>query len=102
MGGAVLSDVFCNFLFSLKVQKGINEFLFKLLILRYLMDSEGKMWKCSDTQLYLIEILRPAITSVRTPSLQVRFCMIVLQKVIGYLVFYCLSSYCCFPHRMKL
>ncbi|XP_034566958.1 E3 ubiquitin-protein ligase rnf213-alpha [Notolabrus celidotus] len=39
------------------VQKGLNEFLFKLLVLRYLMDSEGKMWKCSDKQLYLIEIL---------------------------------------------
>ncbi|XP_060883381.1 E3 ubiquitin-protein ligase rnf213-alpha isoform X2 [Labrus mixtus] len=39
------------------VQKGLHEFLFKLLILRYLMDSEGKMWKCSDKQLYLIEIL---------------------------------------------
>uniref|UniRef100_UPI0037E8EFFF E3 ubiquitin-protein ligase rnf213-alpha n=1 Tax=Semicossyphus pulcher TaxID=241346 RepID=UPI0037E8EFFF len=39
------------------VQKGLHEFLFKLLILRYLMDSEGKMWKCSDQQLYVIEIL---------------------------------------------
>ncbi|XP_041633633.1 E3 ubiquitin-protein ligase rnf213-alpha isoform X2 [Cheilinus undulatus] len=42
------------------VQKGLHEFLFKLLILRYLMDSEGKMWKCSDKQLYLIEILEQA------------------------------------------
>lgn len=67
------------FYFSLKVQKGINEFLFKLLILRYLMDSEGKMWKCSDRQLYLIEILRPAITSVRTPH-QVRFCATVFAQ----------------------
>lgn len=42
-----------------KVQKGLHEFLFKLLILRYLMDSEGKTWKCSDKQLYLIEMLEP-------------------------------------------
>ncbi|KAK5884967.1 hypothetical protein CesoFtcFv8_018727 [Champsocephalus esox] len=41
------------------VQKGLHEFLFKLLILRYLMDSEGKTWKCSDKQLYLIEMLEP-------------------------------------------
>uniref|UniRef100_A0A3Q2E155 RING-type E3 ubiquitin transferase n=1 Tax=Cyprinodon variegatus TaxID=28743 RepID=A0A3Q2E155_CYPVA len=39
------------------VQKGLQEFLFKLLILRYLMDSEGKMWRCNDKQLYVIEIL---------------------------------------------
>ncbi|KAG5853532.1 hypothetical protein ANANG_G00026970 [Anguilla anguilla] len=42
------------------VQKGVHEFLFRLLILRYLMDSEGRMWKCSRGQLYLIEILRSA------------------------------------------
>lgn len=72
----------CKFFFdfSLKVQKGINEFLFKLLILRYLMDSEGKMWKCSDRQLYLIEILRPAIPSVRTPLQRVRFCVIIFAQ----------------------
>lgn len=56
------------------MQKGIHEFLFKLLILRYLMDSEGKMWKCSHKQLYLIEMLRPVIKSVRTPLQQVSFC----------------------------
>uniref|UniRef100_A0A3B5M1E9 RING-type E3 ubiquitin transferase n=1 Tax=Xiphophorus couchianus TaxID=32473 RepID=A0A3B5M1E9_9TELE len=39
------------------VQKGLPEFLFKLLVLRYLMDSEGKMWRCNDKQLYVIEIL---------------------------------------------
>ncbi|XP_051243364.1 LOW QUALITY PROTEIN: E3 ubiquitin-protein ligase rnf213-alpha-like [Dicentrarchus labrax] len=47
------------------VQKGLHEFLFKLLILRYLMDSEGKMWKCSDKQLYLIEILEPTRNASR-------------------------------------
>ncbi|XP_066560678.1 E3 ubiquitin-protein ligase rnf213-alpha [Amia ocellicauda] len=39
------------------VQKGLDEFLFKLLILHYLMDSEGQMWKCSNKHLYVIEIL---------------------------------------------
>nr|XP_046270196.1 E3 ubiquitin-protein ligase rnf213-alpha isoform X2 [Scatophagus argus] len=52
------------------VQKGLHEFLFKLLILRYLMDSEGKMWKCSDNQLYLIEILEPIVKTSRNPSRQ--------------------------------
>uniref|UniRef100_A0AAQ5Y0G2 RING-type E3 ubiquitin transferase n=1 Tax=Amphiprion ocellaris TaxID=80972 RepID=A0AAQ5Y0G2_AMPOC len=47
------------------VQKGLCEFLFKLLILRYLMDSEGKMWKCNDKQLYVIEILEPTVKSTR-------------------------------------
>ncbi|KAJ8263858.1 hypothetical protein GJAV_G00142190 [Gymnothorax javanicus] len=42
------------------VQKGLHEFLFRLLILGYLMDSKGRMWKCSRNHLYLIEILRPA------------------------------------------
>lgn len=74
--------------FSLKVQKGINEFLFKLLILRYLMDSEGKMWKCSHRQLYLIEILRSAITSARTPLQQVRVCIIILQKLKSFDIFF--------------
>ncbi|XP_026181025.1 E3 ubiquitin-protein ligase rnf213-alpha-like isoform X2 [Mastacembelus armatus] len=52
------------------VQKGLHEFLFKLLILRYLMDSEGKMWKCSDKQLYVIEILEPTAKSTRNASRQ--------------------------------
>ncbi|XP_078124896.1 E3 ubiquitin-protein ligase rnf213-alpha-like isoform X2 [Sander vitreus] len=54
------------------VQKGLHEFLFKLLILRYLMDSEGKTWKCSDTQLYVIEILEPSVMSTRNDSRQVQ------------------------------
>ncbi|XP_054463285.1 E3 ubiquitin-protein ligase rnf213-alpha [Anoplopoma fimbria] len=52
------------------VQKGLEEFLFKLLILRYLMDSEGKTWKCSDKQLYVIEILEPTVMSTRNASRQ--------------------------------
>ncbi|XP_018560281.2 LOW QUALITY PROTEIN: E3 ubiquitin-protein ligase rnf213-alpha-like [Lates calcarifer] len=39
------------------VQKGLNEFLFKLLFLRYLMDSDGRMWHCSHKDLYIIELL---------------------------------------------
>lgn len=52
------------------VQKGLHEFLFKLLILRYLMDSEGKMWKCSDNQLYVMEILEPTVKSTRNATWQ--------------------------------
>ncbi|XP_046895107.1 E3 ubiquitin-protein ligase rnf213-alpha isoform X2 [Hypomesus transpacificus] len=50
------------------VQKGLNEFLFKLLVLRYLMDSEGRMWKCSSQQLYAIEILRSTVKLPRNVS----------------------------------
>lgn len=53
----------------LKVRKGLQEFLFKLLILRYLMDSDGQMWKCSDNQLYLVEVLKPTVKA-RNPSSQ--------------------------------
>lgn len=54
------------------VQKGLHEFLFKLLILRYLMDSEGKMWKCSNKQLYLVEILEPTVKSGRNVPRQIQ------------------------------
>uniref|UniRef100_A0AAY5KR03 RING-type E3 ubiquitin transferase n=1 Tax=Esox lucius TaxID=8010 RepID=A0AAY5KR03_ESOLU len=53
------------------VQKGLHDFLFKLFFLRYLVDSDGQMWKCSNRHLYVIETLqstfklqRPAIRSV--------------------------------------
>ncbi|XP_066519298.1 E3 ubiquitin-protein ligase rnf213-alpha-like [Hoplias malabaricus] len=39
------------------VQKGLQEFLFKLLVLGYLMDTEGHMWKRSSQHLYVIEML---------------------------------------------
>ncbi|KAM9358387.1 E3 ubiquitin-protein ligase rnf213-alpha-like [Symphorus nematophorus] len=39
------------------VQKGLNEFLFKLLFLGYLMDADGRMWRCSHKHLYIIELL---------------------------------------------
>ncbi|XP_053095106.1 E3 ubiquitin-protein ligase rnf213-alpha isoform X3 [Pangasianodon hypophthalmus] len=40
------------------VQKGLHEFLFRLLVLGYLLDSEGRMWKCSNRHLYIIELLQ--------------------------------------------
>ncbi|XP_061567180.1 E3 ubiquitin-protein ligase rnf213-alpha-like [Cololabis saira] len=52
------------------VQKGLHEFLFKLLILRYLMDSEGKMWRCNDRQLYVMEMLEPTVKSTRSATHQ--------------------------------
>ncbi|XP_071342169.1 E3 ubiquitin-protein ligase rnf213-alpha-like isoform X2 [Trachinotus anak] len=39
------------------VQKGLNEFLFKLFFLRCLMNSDGQMWRCSHKHLYIIELL---------------------------------------------
>ncbi|XP_028300078.1 E3 ubiquitin-protein ligase rnf213-alpha-like [Gouania willdenowi] len=39
------------------VQKGLNEFLYKLLFLRYLMDSDGQTWHCSHKHFYIIELL---------------------------------------------
>lgn len=35
------------------------------------MDSEGKMWKCSNKHLYLMEMLEPTVKSTRNPSRQV-------------------------------
>ncbi|KAG8579470.1 hypothetical protein GDO81_010907 [Engystomops pustulosus] len=39
------------------VKRGIPEFLFKLLVLQYLMDSEGRIWKRLPNHLYIVEIL---------------------------------------------
>lgn len=70
-----------------KVQKGLHEFLFKLLVLRYLMDSEGKTWKCSDDQLYVIEILEPTVMSTRNASRQVKvFKSLALLLIICHLI----------------
>ncbi|XP_032428579.1 E3 ubiquitin-protein ligase rnf213-alpha-like isoform X2 [Xiphophorus hellerii] len=38
------------------VQKGLDEFLFKLFFLRYLMDSDGQMWHCTHNHLYIMEL----------------------------------------------
>ncbi|XP_034046727.1 E3 ubiquitin-protein ligase rnf213-alpha [Thalassophryne amazonica] len=50
------------------VQKGLHEFLFKLLILRYLVGSEGEMWKCSNKHLYIIELLEQAMKPSRSAT----------------------------------
>ncbi|KAG8579462.1 hypothetical protein GDO81_010902 [Engystomops pustulosus] len=42
------------------VNKGIPEFLFKLLVLQYLMDSKGRIWKRLPNHLYIVEILESA------------------------------------------
>uniref|UniRef100_A0A674JMV9 RING-type E3 ubiquitin transferase n=1 Tax=Terrapene triunguis TaxID=2587831 RepID=A0A674JMV9_9SAUR len=39
------------------VQSGIPEFLFKLLVLQYLTDTDGKMWLRQQCHLYIVEIL---------------------------------------------
>uniref|UniRef100_A0A8C3EPZ3 RING-type E3 ubiquitin transferase n=1 Tax=Corvus moneduloides TaxID=1196302 RepID=A0A8C3EPZ3_CORMO len=39
------------------VQRGIPEFLFKLLVLQYLRDNNGNMWLRQKCHLYIIEIL---------------------------------------------
>ncbi|XP_075760215.1 E3 ubiquitin-protein ligase RNF213 isoform X4 [Pelodiscus sinensis] len=39
------------------VQSGIPEFLFKLLVLQYLTDTEGNMWLRLPCHLYIVEIL---------------------------------------------
>ncbi|XP_041646892.1 E3 ubiquitin-protein ligase rnf213-alpha-like isoform X2 [Cheilinus undulatus] len=50
------------------VRKGLNEFLFKLLFLRYLMDSDGQMWHCSCKHLYIVELLEPTNDQSRYAS----------------------------------
>ncbi|XP_043855804.1 E3 ubiquitin-protein ligase RNF213 isoform X2 [Dromiciops gliroides] len=50
------------------VQTGIWEFLFKLLILQYLMDTDGKMWPRHKCHLYVIEILEVISTVPKRPS----------------------------------
>ncbi|XP_061604346.1 E3 ubiquitin-protein ligase rnf213-alpha isoform X4 [Phyllopteryx taeniolatus] len=52
------------------VKKGIHEFLFKLLILRYLMDSEGNTWKCNDKDLYVMEFLEETVKPSKNVSAQ--------------------------------
>ncbi|XP_036971896.1 E3 ubiquitin-protein ligase rnf213-alpha-like isoform X2 [Acanthopagrus latus] len=49
------------------VQKGLNEFIFKLFFLRYLMDSDGWVWHCSHKHLYIIELLESTSNQPRYP-----------------------------------
>uniref|UniRef100_A0A2K6UDD8 E3 ubiquitin-protein ligase RNF213 n=1 Tax=Saimiri boliviensis boliviensis TaxID=39432 RepID=A0A2K6UDD8_SAIBB len=62
------------------VQTGIWVFLFKLLILQYLMDVNGKMWRRSPCHLYIVEILERRTSAplrrsstLRTPAPQFSF-----------------------------
>lgn len=48
------------------MRKGLHEFLFKLLVLGYLMDTEGRMWKRSSQHLYIIEMLQHSTESPRS------------------------------------
>ncbi|XP_077022284.1 E3 ubiquitin-protein ligase RNF213 isoform X2 [Tamandua tetradactyla] len=55
------------------VQTGIWGFLFKLLILQYLMDINGKMWLRNQCHLYIIEILEEnAVLPKRSSKLNAR------------------------------
>ncbi|XP_040296683.1 E3 ubiquitin-protein ligase RNF213-like [Bufo bufo] len=45
------------------VNKGISEFLFKLFVLQYLMNSEGRIWKRLTSHLYIVEILKSSNTT---------------------------------------
>uniref|UniRef100_A0A4W3K881 RING-type E3 ubiquitin transferase n=1 Tax=Callorhinchus milii TaxID=7868 RepID=A0A4W3K881_CALMI len=52
-----LGPTIFHFDITSSVQKGLSAFLFKLLILQYLMDTDGKMWKCQPCHLYIIELV---------------------------------------------
>ncbi|XP_025026630.1 E3 ubiquitin-protein ligase RNF213, partial [Python bivittatus] len=45
------------------VQTGISEFLFKLFVLRYLEDIDGKIWLRKQCHLYVVEILEASPSS---------------------------------------
>ncbi|CAH2291483.1 E3 ubiquitin- ligase RNF213 [Pelobates cultripes] len=50
------------------VNSGISEFLFKLLVLQYLVESDGKIWRRQPYQLYIIEILEsPSLLAKNQP-----------------------------------
>uniref|UniRef100_W5LFT1 RING-type E3 ubiquitin transferase n=1 Tax=Astyanax mexicanus TaxID=7994 RepID=W5LFT1_ASTMX len=55
------------------VQRGLHEFLFKLLVLGYLMDAKGRMWKRSSQHLYVIEMLQNASELPRFPKVPFTF-----------------------------
>ncbi|XP_067319963.1 E3 ubiquitin-protein ligase RNF213 isoform X2 [Anolis sagrei] len=53
------------------VQTGIPEFLFKLLVLRYLANTDGKLWLRKQCHLYIVEILEvsPSASKKQTRSI---------------------------------
>ncbi|KAM4663578.1 E3 ubiquitin-protein ligase RNF213-like [Discoglossus pictus] len=50
------------------VNRGISEFLFKLFVLKYLMDSEGRLWRRRPNHLYVIEILESSFMTQKKQS----------------------------------
>ncbi|XP_031747021.1 E3 ubiquitin-protein ligase RNF213 [Xenopus tropicalis] len=76
------------------VKSGISQFLFKLLILRYLKDEKGRMWKRQACQLYLIEILE---SSCEISEKQRRPAPQVMQNI--FMDFFPKIS-CCSPNEV--
>lgn len=54
------------------MRTGVWELLFKLLVLRCLMDVNGKMWRRSPCHLYVVEILQEKSALPRRPARLVR------------------------------
>ncbi|XP_018410445.1 PREDICTED: E3 ubiquitin-protein ligase RNF213-like [Nanorana parkeri] len=76
------------------VKSGISEFLFKLLVLQYLMDSEGRIWKRLPSHLYIIEILESSDTLFRK---QCKSVPRIVQH--GFIDFFP-KIYCCSPKEV--
>lgn len=70
-----MSDADFGCLFE-QVQRGLEEFLFKLLVLGCLSDSEGKLWRRNPAHLIVVEALLPDPCLQRQP-----------HKEVGYYIF---------------
>ena len=46
------------------VESGRNDLLFSLAVLGGLVDRQGKVWLCSDSDLYLVEVTLPELRSL--------------------------------------
>ena len=46
---------------SMGVEAGRNDLLFSLAVLGGLVDRQGKVWLCSDSDLYLVEVTLPEL-----------------------------------------
>lgn len=62
-----------------QVKKGLEEFLFKILVLGVLKNSQGRIWKRSSAHLYLVEHLN-ANEFLNKPQTQQVVLTIVLSK----------------------
>ena len=49
---------------SMGVESGRNDLLFSLAVLGGLVDSKGKVWLCSDSDLYLVEVTLPELRNL--------------------------------------